>query len=111
MILDPNVGRIILQLVLWLPLVGAIVVALAGSGGRDAPRPIAAARWRTGHSADAGRAQSRAWRIATFFAAVTFLLAAWLLIGFDRARPTSTSSKRASPGCRSAATTASPSTA
>ena len=32
MILDPNVGRIVLQLVLWLPLVGAVVVALAGNG-------------------------------------------------------------------------------
>jgi NADH-quinone oxidoreductase subunit M len=63
--LDPNVGRIVLQLVLWLPLVGGIVVALVGS---DEAHPL------------------RAWRIATFFAAVTFVLAAWLFIGFDASR-------------------------
>ena len=54
---------LILQLVLWLPLVGAVVVALAGNA-----------------------TPTRAWRIATFFAAITFILAAWLLIGFDRAQ-------------------------
>jgi NADH-quinone oxidoreductase subunit M len=57
-------GRVLLQLVLWLPLVGAIVVALAPP---DAENPL------------------RSWRIATFVAAITFLLAAWLFIGFDRA--------------------------
>jgi NADH-quinone oxidoreductase subunit M len=61
--LDPNVGRIVLQLVLWLPLLGAVVVALAGNG-----------------------TSSRAWRIATLFAAVTFILAAWLFIGFNSAQ-------------------------
>jgi NADH-quinone oxidoreductase subunit M len=63
--LDPNVGRVLLQLVLWLPLVGGIVVALVGT---DEAHPL------------------RAWRIATFFAAVTFVLAAWLFIGFDASR-------------------------
>ena len=57
---------LILQLVVWLPLVGAVVVALAGNGPT------------TGEGTS-----SRAWRIATFFAAVTFALAAWLLVGFD----------------------------
>ena len=32
--LDPTVGRIVLQLVLWLPLVGAVIVALAGGSER-----------------------------------------------------------------------------
>jgi NADH-quinone oxidoreductase subunit M len=62
MILDPNVGRWCLQLVLWLPLLGAAVVAVWGNGS-----PL------------------RAWRIATTFAAVVFVLAAILMIGFDRA--------------------------
>jgi NADH-quinone oxidoreductase subunit M len=72
MILDPYVGSIILQLVVWLPLVGAAVVALAGTG-----------RATDVHQDDSSGL--RAWRIATFFAAVTFILAAWLMIGFDRA--------------------------
>jgi NADH-quinone oxidoreductase subunit M len=125
-ILDPTVGRILLQLVLWLPLVGAIVVALAANGASgSAPRadevstghavvatgatatrathadtglagspttaPAAAASGAAGtlateHGASlAGVASLRAWRLATFFAAVTFLLAAWLMVGFDRA--------------------------
>jgi len=63
--LDPNVGRWVLQLVLWLPLVGAVVVALSGN---DETKPL------------------RAWRLATFFAAITFILAAWLMLGFDRSR-------------------------
>jgi NADH-quinone oxidoreductase subunit M len=49
--------------VLWLPLLGAIVVSLLPSS--DA-RPL------------------RSWRIATFIAAVAFVLAVVLLIGFDR---------------------------
>ena len=32
MILDPTLGRILLQVVLWLPIVGAVVVAIAGGG-------------------------------------------------------------------------------
>src|SRR3981189_2479428 len=81
MILDQNVGRIVLQLVLWLPAIGAAVVALAGNGQTE-PSPETSAH---GHSAAQG-ASLRAWRIATFFAAITFILAAWLLIGFDRSR-------------------------
>jgi NADH-quinone oxidoreductase subunit M len=83
MILDPNVGRVVLQLVLWLPLVGAVVVALAGNGGANAS-PAAA---HDGHAEPGlpSGAALRPWRIATFFAAVTFILAAWLMIGFDRA--------------------------
>ena len=80
MILDPNLGRVILQLVLWLPLVGALVVAIAGAG------QTATAEATTddhGH-ADLFPRPSRAWTIATIFALVTFLLAAWLMIGFDR---------------------------
>jgi NADH-quinone oxidoreductase subunit M len=61
--LDPNFGRLVLQLVVWLPLVGAFVVAISGGGET---RPL------------------RSWRIATAFALVVFLLAAWLMIGFDR---------------------------
>jgi len=77
--LDPNVGRIILQLVLWLPAIGAAVVALAGNGVAEASPDISV------HAETAALGASRrAWRIATFFAAITFILAAWLLIGFDR---------------------------
>ena len=48
--------------------------------------PPTSARWRRTSHGDRRRPHAaRAWRIATFFAAVTFLLAAWLLIGFDRA--------------------------
>jgi NADH-quinone oxidoreductase subunit M len=124
-ILDPTVGRILLQVVLWLPLVGAIVVALAANGASGSSlradevsndhgaAPTGAAATRATH-ADTGVAGSpttahgvaaggvggtlaaehgaivtggaslRAWRLATFFAAVTFLLAAWLMVGFDR---------------------------
>jgi NADH-quinone oxidoreductase subunit M len=71
MMLNDDVGRVLLQLVLWLPMVGALVVAMAGNGRSD-----------TG-SAESG---ARAWRIATFFAAVTFVLAAWLFIGFDTSK-------------------------
>jgi NADH-quinone oxidoreductase subunit M len=63
--LDPGFGRLLLQLVLWLPLLGALVVALAGE---DQTRP------------------GRSWRIATGFALIVFLLAAWLMIGFDRSQ-------------------------
>jgi NADH-quinone oxidoreductase subunit M len=81
--LDPNFGRVLLQLVLWLPLVGAIVVALAGSGPLEPfPDPASAAHGE----AHRARVSLRSWRIATFVAAITFVLAAWLLIGFDRAR-------------------------
>jgi NADH-quinone oxidoreductase subunit M len=81
-ILDPNVGRIVLQLVLWLPLVGGIVVALAGSGplARHPDPPHDA------HGDAPTGLSLRSWRIATFFALITFLLAAWLLIGFDRSQ-------------------------
>jgi NADH-quinone oxidoreductase subunit M len=78
MILDPNVGRVLLQLVLWLPLVGGVVVALAGGASaatdaHDAHAPTAA------HGL-------RSWRIATAFAAVVFILALILMVGFDRTR-------------------------
>ncbi len=43
MILDPNVGKVVLQLVLWLPLVGAIVVVIAGLGQQEPHRT----RWLT----------------------------------------------------------------
>jgi NADH-quinone oxidoreductase subunit M len=80
--LDPTVGRIVLQGVLWLPLLGAIVVALAGNGAPE-PSPDTAAA----HGAAAPPEVSlRAWRIATTFALVVFLLAVWLMIGFDRSR-------------------------
>jgi NADH-quinone oxidoreductase subunit M len=81
MTFDPNVGKVILQLVLWLPLVGAIVVALAGEGQPERhPDPLG------GRDADAPvTLDLRAWRLATVFALVTFLLAVWLFIGFDRA--------------------------
>jgi NADH-quinone oxidoreductase subunit M len=58
--------NLVLQLVVWLPLVGAVVVAMAGNG-----------------TSTPASTSSRAWRIATFFAAVTFVLAAWLLIAFN----------------------------
>jgi NADH-quinone oxidoreductase subunit M len=84
-ILDPNAGRVILQLVLWLPLIGAVVVALAGSGQAAIATGDAPAAHGDPHGEPATVATSSlAWQIATFFAAVTFILAAWLLIGFDR---------------------------
>jgi NADH-quinone oxidoreductase subunit M len=80
--LDPTFGRLLLQVVLWLPLVGAIVVALAGSGPLEpSPDPASGA-----HGEVRAPVSLRPWRIATFVAAITFVLAAWLLIGFDRAR-------------------------
>ncbi len=75
--MDPTLGRILLQLVLWLPLLGAILVAFAGAGPME-PHPDA-------HGAT-NRINLRPWRIATAFAAITFILAAWLLIGFDRSQ-------------------------
>ena len=62
MTLSPDAGALLLQLVVWLPLVGAIVVALFGAG--RALRP---------------------WRIAVFFTAIAFLAACVLLVGFNRA--------------------------
>ena len=80
MTLDPTVGRIVLQLVLWLPAIGAVLVALAGWGrGDGAGVPDAHGERAADHSL-------RAWKIATFIAAITFILAVWLLVGFDRAR-------------------------
>jgi NADH-quinone oxidoreductase subunit M len=79
MILDQTVGRIVLQLVLWLPLLGAGVVALVGSGRSETLEVDA-------HGAAAPSASLRAWRVATFFAAITFILAAWLMLGFDGSR-------------------------
>jgi len=86
MILDPVVGGIVLQLVLWLPLVGALVVALAGSGRSERhPDPVGHAS-ATDHAETAERLRLRSWRIATIFAGITFLLAVWLFIGFDRSQ-------------------------
>jgi NADH-quinone oxidoreductase subunit M len=85
--LDPNLGRILLQVTLWLPLLGALVVALAGSGGDSARvgTPIADEH---GHAREGqglvGVASLRSWRIATFFAAATFIVALILLVGFNR---------------------------
>jgi NADH-quinone oxidoreductase subunit M len=80
--LDQNFGRVLLEIVLWLPLVGAVVVAIAGNGQLE-PHPEAG----PGHGdAAPARLSLRAWRVATTFAVITFILAAWLLIGFDRAR-------------------------
>src|SRR5262249_52810089 len=56
---------ILLQIVLWLPLVGAVVVALWPANEEN---PL------------------RSWRISTFFATLTMLAALWLMIGFDRNR-------------------------
>jgi NADH-quinone oxidoreductase subunit M len=80
--LDPRFGAVLLELVLWLPLAGAIVVALAGYGAAD-PHPD------PGHDHEHAAATTlnlRPWRIATTVAAITFLLAAWLMIGFDRSQ-------------------------
>ncbi len=72
---------LVLQLVLWLPLVGAIVVALAGHG--PAARAQADPQATHAETLTGEGHTSRAWRIATFFAAVTFLLAVWLLLAFN----------------------------
>jgi NADH-quinone oxidoreductase subunit M len=63
MTLTNEAGAILLQIVLWLPLVGAVVVALWPA---DEENPL------------------RSWRIATFVATLTMLAALWLMIGFDR---------------------------
>jgi NADH-quinone oxidoreductase subunit M len=63
MILDPTFGAALLQFVLWLPLLGAIVVALLGSS-EDNPL--------------------RSWRLATGFAAIALIASVVLLIGFNR---------------------------
>ncbi|MDQ6675479.1 MAG: NADH-quinone oxidoreductase subunit M [Chloroflexota bacterium] len=73
--------NLILQLVVWLPLVGAVVVALAGHG--PAARAHADAHDALPEALNAEGTTSRAWRIATFFAFVTFLLAVWLLLAFN----------------------------
>jgi NADH-quinone oxidoreductase subunit M len=57
-------GALLLHIILWLPLLGAIVVALLPS---DEDRPL------------------RSWRLATLFAAVTFAASVLLMLGFDRA--------------------------
>src|SRR5574340_1677007 len=62
MTLTPELGQLLLKIVLWLPLVGAIVIALIGGAGP---------RW--------------AWRIGVLFSGVPFLLTLWLMWGFDRA--------------------------
>ncbi len=80
--LDQNFGRVLLEIVLWLPLVGAVVVAMAGNGPLEAHPDAASVHG----DATVSRLSLRAWRVATGFAAVTFLLAAWLLLGFDHAR-------------------------
>src|SRR5690242_1403315 len=54
-------GTILLQLVIWLPLLGAMAIALFGND--DDPRGV--------------------WRTAVGFTAVTFVLALLLLIPFD----------------------------
>ncbi len=66
--MSAQTGAMLLQIVLWLPLVGAIVVALLPS---DDFRPL------------------RSWRLATLFAAVTFVASVVLLLGFDRAAASS----------------------
>ncbi|MBV8715970.1 MAG: NADH-quinone oxidoreductase subunit M, partial [Chloroflexi bacterium] len=82
--LDQNFGALLLQLVLWLPLVGAVVVALAGTGAAERhPDPVAD---HDHGSVGTPTLNLRAWRIATLVAAITFILAAWLMIGFDRSQ-------------------------
>ncbi len=81
MILDPNVGRWVLQLVLWLPVVGAIVVAFAGNGPVQ-PNPDTTLE----HDHAREALSLRAWRIATAFAVVVLLLSIWLMLGFDRSQ-------------------------
>jgi NADH-quinone oxidoreductase subunit M len=62
--MEPTTGAFLLQLILWLPLIGALVVAALPS---DDARPL------------------RSWRLATLFAAVTFVASVVLLLGFNRA--------------------------
>jgi NADH-quinone oxidoreductase subunit M len=65
MTLNPTTGALLLQLVLWLPLLGALTVAVLPSSEQN-PR--------------------RSWRIATFFAAIVFVLAVVLMFGFDQSQ-------------------------
>ncbi len=80
-------GTILLQLVIWLPLLGAIVIALFGND--DDPRAV--------------------WRTAVGYTAVTFVLALAAADPVRREqRQSATSSRSTWPGCRpSAATTGS----
>lgn len=81
--LDQSFGAFLLQLVLWLPLVGAIVVVFSGAGAAQPhPDPVDA----HGHEGAAPVLNLRPWKIATGFALVVFLLAAWLMLGFDRSQ-------------------------
>jgi NADH-quinone oxidoreductase subunit M len=61
MIPPDKFGAVLLQVVLWLPLLGSIVVALAGGDGTRKP-----------------------WKIAVGFTVATFLVALWMLTFFDR---------------------------
>jgi NADH-quinone oxidoreductase subunit M len=61
--MSQSTGALLVQVTLWLPLVGALVVALLPS---DEDRPL------------------RSWRLATLFAALAFLASVLLLLGFDR---------------------------
>jgi NADH-quinone oxidoreductase subunit M len=88
--------NVVLQLVLWLPLVGAIVVALAGNGRLEVhpdpavshphpPTPLSLEGERG--KGGVGEIALRPWRIATAFAVIVLLLAIWLMISFDRSQP------------------------
>jgi NADH-quinone oxidoreductase subunit M len=61
--MSQSTGALLLQLVLWLPLFGAVVVALLPA---DDARPL------------------RSWRLATLFTAATFVASVVLMLGFDR---------------------------
>ena len=82
--LDPNIGRIILQVVLWLPLLGGIIVAMVGNG----PAAAAGGDAHADPHHEVRPTNLRSWRLATFFAALTFVLAAVLFLpALARLRP------------------------
>jgi len=82
--MSPTTGAILLQITLWLPLVGAIVIALLGSRETlEVGHADEAAEAAHGHGI-AMTHDMRAWRLATLFSAAALVAAFLLLIGFDR---------------------------
>jgi len=83
MTLSPSTGALLLQLTLWLPLLGAFVIALVGT--RDVEHTEADPATEAAHGHGIAMAHDmRAWRLATLFATATLVCATLLLIGFDR---------------------------
>ncbi len=83
---DSTTGALLLQLTVWLPLVGAIFIALLGSR-QEQPNmlPQADVAEEAAHGQGITMTHDlRPWRLATIFSAASLAAAVLLLIGFDR---------------------------